>query len=423
MSRPYGLLGRHLGHTYSPIVHRELAGLEFVKFEREPKDFEAFLRGDEWEGLNVTLPYKQEAAKVCDRLTPLAERLGNVNTITRTEDGELLGDNTDYVGFMTMAETLGIELEGIKAVVFGGSGGAGSTVIDMLEHLGAKPVSISRKGPDNYGNLERHADAKLAVNCTPVGMYPNCPASVCSLESFPELEGFMDATYNPARTGLYMQAEQMGIPRASGMLMLVAQAAATDEIFTGDPISLPRVFDITARLSATEQNIALMGLPGSGKTVVGEELARIMGRRHVDINHALEMKLGMKGVDYIRKYGEESFRLEETELLEEVSKRSRLVISCTNGTIMREENYPLLHQNSLIVFLNRPLEKLYIHGRQLAGSDELERYAQQTTVKILEWADYTVDSFDSIEQTAQGVLNTLPVMLVDDDEEEEWGPH
>ena len=414
MSRPYGLLGRHLGHTYAPIVHREFAGIEFVKFEREPEELEGFLRGDEWEGLNVTIPYKREAARICDELTPLAERLGNVNTITRTEDGRLLGDNTDYTGLVTMATTLGIDLVGIKAVVFGGTGGAGATVIDMLEHLGAKPVCISRTGPDNYGNLERHADARLAVNCTPVGMYPDCPASPCSLSSFPRLQGFMDVIYNPARTELFMEAERMNIPRASGMLMFVAQAAVTDEIFTGEAVSLLKVFNTMARLTATEQNIAIICPPGSGGNGVGRALAERLGRRYVDLDHGLEERLGMDAADFARREGEEALHREETALLAEVAKQARLVITCSDGVTAREENYPLLHQNSLIVMLDRP-STTDGAARNDAGPAGTGRPAGQDVTACRPWADIVVDSSGGTDHVVQDVLDALPPMLEDDD--------
>lgn len=98
-TRPYGVLGRVLGHSYTPTIYKELAGLEYVRFEREPEDLQAFMTGDEWEGTNVTIPYKRAVMEYLDELSPLAERMGNVNTITRLPDGRLRSDNTDYFGF------------------------------------------------------------------------------------------------------------------------------------------------------------------------------------------------------------------------------------------------------------------------------------------------------------------------------------
>ena len=411
MSKPYGLLGRSLGHSYSPVIHRELAGLDYVLFEREPEELEAFLRGDEWAGLNVSIPYKKTVAGMCDELSPLAQRLGNVNTVVRRADGSLYGHNTDYEGFSTMAETMGVELSGRKVVVFGGDGGVGTTVMHRLADVAADAVAVTLDGPDNYSNLERHADATFAVNCTPVGMYPDCPASVVSLDTYPDLEGLIDVVYNPARTGLAMQAEERGIPCRTGLLMLVAQAAHSEELFCGEKIPLERIEDVAARLSAAEQNVALIGMPGCGKTRVGEQLSQILGREHVDIDHALEARLGTSCSNFIKTRGEEAFRREETALLADVAKRSRLVISCGGGVVTRQENYPLLHQNSQIVMLDRPLDELSTKGRPLSERDGVYKLAEERMPAYRGWADLIVHSTDSARHTAEKVAAELPPAL------------
>ena len=279
--RPYGVLGRTLGHSYTPVIYRELAGLDYVRFEREPACVEAFLRGDEWEGVNVTIPYKKAAAKIVDELSPIARRLGNVNTVTRLADGRLRGDNTDYYGFKMLVEALGLDLAGKRALVFGGHGGAGSTCMVVLGDLKMEPVAVCRT-PESaedagaasayhsatYDELDAYRDAALVVNATPVGMYPDCPASVWPLDAFPALEAVVDIVYNPARTGLMMEAERRGIPAIGGLLMLVAQAAAAVERYTGEVVSLERIRAVTAALDAAEENIALIGMPGAGNAAL-----------------------------------------------------------------------------------------------------------------------------------------------------------
>ena len=179
MDRPYGVLGRVLGHSYTPIIYRELAGLEYVRFEREPGELESFITGAEWEGVNVTIPYKQAVLPYLDELSPVAERMGNVNTITRLPDGRLRGDNTDYFGFKVLAESLGLELSGKRALVLG-HGGAGSTCAMVLRDLGLQSGFVGREhhagGPSalTYDELPGRADdVALVVNCTPVGMWPS----------------------------------------------------------------------------------------------------------------------------------------------------------------------------------------------------------------------------------------------------------
>lgn len=409
--RPYGVLGRVLGHSYTPTIYRELAGLDYVRFEREPEEVDAFLHGGEWEGVNVTIPYKKVAARTVDELSDTARRLGNVNTVTRTADGRLRGDNTDYFGFRMLVESLGIEVAGKKAVVFGGSGGAGSTAMAVLADLGARPVSIGRSGEATYADLPGHADAALAVNCTPAGMYPRCPDAPCSLDALSALEGLVDIVYNPARTGLMMEAESRGIPAAGGLLMLVAQAAEAVRIYTGERIGGARIREVTDRLAASERNVALIGMPGCGKTRVGENLARLLGREHADIDRALEERLGRSCASFITERGEEAFREEESSVLREVASRSGLVVSCGGGVVTREGNYPLLHQNSTIVMLDRKLDELSRKGRPITARDGIAALAEQRMPRYRKWADIAVASRESAGATARAVCDALPPML------------
>lgn len=415
--RPYGVLGRALGHSYTPTIYRELAGLDYRRFEREPEELAAFLAGDEWEGVNVTIPYKHAVLPYLNDLSDTARRMGNVNTITRLPDGRLRGDNTDYFGFKVLVDSLGLKLSGKRAVIFG-HGGAGSTCALVLKDLGMDTVFVGRKHDPadptalTYGELAaKGADIALAVNCTPVGMWPDCPASVCSLDVLPALEGLIDIVYNPARTGLMMQAEERRLPHAGGLLMLVAQAAEAVERYTGKAISLERIREVTAHLSASEQNIVLIGMPGSGKTRVGEQLSSLMGREHVDIDHALEERLGMPCSAFIEREGEAAFRAQETETMSEVCGRSQLVISCGGGAVTRPENYPLAHQNAVIVMLNRPLAELSTKNRPITARDGIEKLARQRMDLYRAWADLIVDSRACAAATARAVLDELPPAL------------
>ena len=123
-----------------------------------------------------------------------------------------------------LVQSSGAEVRGKKALVFG-SGGASATAQYVLRQMGAREVVvISRHGEDNYENLDRHTDAEIAVNATPLGMYPNTGVSPSALSRFPALEAALDMVYNPARSEFLLQAEQLGRKRANGLLMLTAQA-------------------------------------------------------------------------------------------------------------------------------------------------------------------------------------------------------
>lgn len=406
-TRPYGVLGRTLAHSYTPTIYRMLADMDYVRFERKPDEVEQFVRGDEWAGVNVTIPYKQTVVPLMDELSDAARRLGNVNTIVRLPDGRLRGDNTDYYGFTVLLESLGCPVAGTRALVFGGNGGAGTTCMAVLRDMGARPVSVGRRGEVTYDDLDRFADAQLIVNATPVGMYPACPASVCSLDTFPELSALIDIVYNPARTGLILQAEARGIACAGGLAMLVAQAAGAVHAYTGQEISRERIFEVTRTLEMQTQNIALIGMPGAGKTRVGRALAALLGREHIDLDDAFAEHVGMACDPFIRMHGEDAFRAAETEVLADVAKRSGLVISCGGGVVTRDENYPLLHQNSRIVMLDRPLSELSSAGRPISQRDGIEALARMRLPRYRAWADLIIASRESADATAHALYEMV----------------
>ena len=273
-----GLLGEKLGHSYSPAIHAELADYEYRLYEVAPEKLGEFLTGGGFDGMNVTIPYKKAVIPYCAELSPIAQKLQSVNVLVRREDGTLYGDNADAYGFAGMVRASGIAIEGKKTLVLG-SGGASSTVHAVLEEMGARSVTIiSRKGEDNYNNLDRHADAEVIVNTTPVGMYPNCGVSPVDLSLFPKLEGVLDIVYNPARTAFVLQAEKLGIPYMSGLYMLVAQAKRTAEVFENRDIPDSETERIWKKLSLEMQNIVLIGMPGSGKSTVAARLAEALDR-------------------------------------------------------------------------------------------------------------------------------------------------
>lgn len=167
-----GLLGEKLGHSYSPAIHAQLGDYAYRLYECPREKLGAFLKTGDFDGLNVTIPYKKAVIPYCAELSPMAAAIGSVNTLLRRPDGTLYGDNTDAFGFESLLRHAGLDPKGKKCLVLG-SGGASVTVQAVLRHLGAGSVTaISRSGEDNYHNLARHQDAELLVNATPVGMYP-----------------------------------------------------------------------------------------------------------------------------------------------------------------------------------------------------------------------------------------------------------
>ena len=378
-----GLLGEKLGHSYSPAIHAELADYEYRLYEVAPEKLGEFLTGGGFDGMNVTIPYKKAVIPYCAELSPIAQKLQSVNVLVRREDGTLYGDNADAYGFAGMVRASGIQIDGKKTLVLG-SGGASSTVCAVLEEMGARSVTIiSRKGEDNYNNLDRHADAEVIVNTTPVGMYPNCGVSPVDLSLFPKLEGVLDIVYNPARTAFVLQAEKLGIPYMSGLYMLVAQAKRTAEVFENRDIPD----------SETERTVAA-------------RLAEKLDRIALDSDAEIEEKNGMSCAQLIEKHGEAEFRELESEAIAALGKRSGAVIATGGGCVTREENYDLLHQNGIIFWLKRDIDQLPREGRPLSAGDLAAMYDRRKAC-YERFADHIVDNNGTVDETVQAILDCL----------------
>lgn len=402
-----GLLGRTLGHSYSPMIHSLLADYRYDLFPTEPEALDAFVRSGEWNGLNVTIPYKKTVVPYCAELSDTAAKLGSVNTLVRRADGSLFGANTDYDGFRYLVRKSGIPVSGRKALVLG-SGGASVTVCAVLHDLGAASVTvISRTGRDNYDNLDRHADAQLIVNTTPLGMYPNTGAAAVDLRRFPRCEGVFDIIYNPARTELLMQAEALGIACAGGLAMLVAQARRSAELFTGAAIADEALLAVEHAVHARLENIVLIGMPGSGKSTVAAALGEALGREVVECDACIEARAGCTIPELFARGGEDAFRRLETETLRELGKRSGIILSTGGGCVTRPENYPLLHQNGTIFWLLRDLSRLPSKGRPLSERESAASMFARREPLYARFADVTVGNDRTVPETVEEIRRYL----------------
>ncbi|MBE6955072.1 MAG: AAA family ATPase [Ruminococcaceae bacterium] len=393
----FGLLGEHLGHSYSPRIHALLADYAYELFEVAPENLEDFLKNGDFPGMNVTIPYKKAVIPYCAELSDRAKAIGSVNTILRRTDGTLYGDNTDFFGFSHMLRESGVAVKGRKILVLG-DGGAATTVRAVLKAEGASQiVTISRRGENNYENLHLHRDAEGIVNTTPVGMYPNNGAAPLDLSQFPALQGVWDLIYNPARTALMLQAEALGIPAFGGLKMLVAQAWAAAEEFVGHAIDKAVAAAAYRRIDAEMRNIALIGMPGCGKTTTSQALAELTGREVIDVDEQIVRLAGRSIPEIFASDGEEAFRAIETQALSEISKKSGVIISTGGGVVTRTWNLPLLQQNSAIVYLRRETESLATDGRPLSQSKGTAQLAAERLPLYEAWADHTVQAGSAIE--------------------------
>ena len=425
----FGVLGRTLAHTYSPEIHSLFdSSYSYSVIEREPEELENLFKSGVFKGFNVTIPYKKNACAMCDELDDASRTTGSVNTVL-FEDGKVKGWNTDYFGFIYMLHRKGISVSGKKVLVLG-TGGAASAVFYALDTLGASAIyKCDLETEINYSNVyEKAGDAQVIVNCTPVGMFPKVDNSLLDLTKFASLEACADVVYNPSRTKFLQEAEALGLKTCGGLAMLVAQAYKSSRIFAGDIAgaellgnpdkSIPseaeeKIEKVIRVLENRMKNITIIGMPGSGKSLLARNIAKATGRTLVDLDIAFAEKFGQTPAEVLSGPGEDVFREMECEIAAEFLPKSGLVISCGGGIVTRDVNKFYVRCNSNVFYLERPLTALSEKNRPISQLHGVEKLYSQRKDKYESWCDYRFfyDRFeeknDFYDKAIADILGTL----------------
>lgn len=409
----FGLLGRTLGHSFSPRIHNALGNTNYELFEREPSQLQEFFANPELQGINITFPYKVNALEACDVVDPRAERIGCVNTMVR-KDGKWHGYNTDYDGFIFTLKHAGIDVSGKECIILG-DGASSATVHVALEDLGAKSIThLSRKTAPLYTDAPNYYETtQIIINCTPIGMYPHNPASLIDIMQFSKLEGVVDLIYNPRRTILLLQAEMMDVPHCDGLPFLVAQGVEAANHFQGESFGTKEIEQILRDMRHEKENIILIGMPGVGKTTVGKAIGKEMGRTCIDVDQELAKEIGDIST-YITEQGEAAFREKEAEMIAKLGTQTGIVISTGGGCVTVPKNFAHLRQNGRIYQLTQPVEKLSTSGRVLSGGGiERLRELEETRTPMYEsFAQCIVEHNRNAPETVAAILEDFEANLL-----------
>lgn len=414
----YGLLGRKLLHSLSPEIHRELGNASYDLFQLEPEQLDEFFEKRNFSGINVTFPYKKDVIKYCDALTESAQKIGSVDTIVVDKNGRLIGDNSEYFGFCFMINKCGIDVSGKNVLIFG-TGSDSLTVKAVVQDLGAqKIVSVSSQEIEDSSNFYEYEDTDIIINTTANGMYPNNDMKFVELGRFPNLCGVMELVYNPRRTRLICDAEDLDIPNSDGLSMLVAQAYQTEIKFGLIEPDEELIKTTYKTMSDRRKNIIIVGLPGCGKTTIAKVIAAKLGRPCIDVERLISMKAGMPLSTLYMAYGERYYREIETETLKKITRNGGQVIACESGAILSRENQYYIRQNGYVVWLSRELSGLKFDGVPLIRNFEAIKRLDEERSPIYKFlADINVEVTDNIEKTVYEIIekiNIKPTETIED---------
>lgn len=406
----YGLIGEKLGHSFSKIIHEQLADYTYDLIPLSPEELNDFMQKRAFTALNVTIPYKETVIPYLYQIDAAAKKIGAINTIVN-RDGRLYGYNTDYFGFRYMLERHHIQVQNKKVLILG-NGGASKAVYAVVHDMGASEIwKVYYKNASETISYDTcysiHQDAQIIINTTPVGMYPNIGQSPIQLSKFPNLEAVVDVVYNPLRTYFVLEGQSLGCTSIGGLEMLVAQAKYAVEIFLDTKIDNNIIAQLVQNIEQSRNNLVLIGMSGCGKSTIGAEVAKQLGKKFVDTDACIVAKIKMSIADYFAKYGEEAFRDIEQEVIAELAGQNNLVISTGGGVIKRQENILQLKQNGYVLWLRRDPALLESgNGRPLVPNPEAVLQLYQTRLPLYTAAaEAIIDNDRDMTDVAASVID------------------
>ena len=420
-----GLIGEHLGHSFSKQIQTRIAEIENVKdydyqlVELDKEEFKEFMEKKDFKGINVTIPYKKDVIPYLDEMDESAKAIGAVNTIINV-DGKLKGYNTDFGGFLYMVKAHNVHMEGKKVLIIG-NGGACAAVKAVCKHENAKDIVIvsrsANRGAIGYDEMyTSHLDADIVVNTSPVGMFPNIVNAPIDVSWFHKLECVLDVVYNPILTRLCFEAQEADIKRVIGLEMLIAQAKYTFEIFENMSFDDSIIDEIKKEMLKDRCNIVLIGMPSAGKTTIGKMLEEKLGKEFFDLDDMIIAKAGKSIPEIFQESGEAGFRAIETEVAIEASKMNNKIIATGGGVVKHKVNMDFLRLNGITIFIDRDIDKLISSdpNRPLSSSKQaLQQMYKERYPLYQKYAAYIAVNNANIEETVDDIVNAYHSILID----------
>lgn len=438
------VIGDPIAHSRSPLIHgfwSEALGLNaaYRACRVGPGELAAYFesrRSDaSWRGCNLTAPLKEIAIPLLDRLSAGAEAVGAVNCVV-PEPGQLVGHNSDVDG---VAEALsGAQLNGRAVTVIGAGGAARAavrhlalcepSVIRILARQSRQAQALADLVPEST-RFETYsfemaarsmADAEAIVNASPLGMSgePAMPGPIIdALGAAAKSAVVLDMVYRPLDTLLLRAARMRGLGAVDGLTMLIGQADTAFRLFFVQPPPRHRDAELRQRLCASlvQCPIALVGMPGAGKTTTGQILARRLGLEFVDSDQEIERETGIAISDWFEQHGEAKFRETERKVIAGLIGGEPRVIALGGGSLCDQSTSELVRTHCITVWLEASIPTLIERLQSasprplLAGRDlkqELSKLAELREPRFAE-TDIHVPEKRSSDDCASAIIGAL----------------
>jgi shikimate dehydrogenase len=408
------LIGRGISYSYSPLIHKgfnEEIDYQIVDLSTD-EEFVNFMKSNEYDFFNVTIPYKEQVQPYLDEIDESAKTIGAVNLVVRREN-KLIGYNTDFYGIKSAFELNGISLKD-KVVMILGSGGTYKTAKAVCKKAGVKKlISVSRSskpGFITYEHVRYQNDVEIIINCTPVGTYPHIYDKNIDLRPFSKLEAVLDMIYHPMRTNFIKQAERLHKVALNGLIPLVYQGGKAQEIALGKEIALSTYLKVLRLMRRETSAIVLIGMPGSGKSTIGKALANKLGYKFIDTDSLIEKKEGMTIKEIFEKKGEPYFRKKEEEVSRKLVDSKKLVIATGGGMVINPRIMANLSYNSTLVYLYTNDEIDLYNGKRplLKNKEDYYRLLKERKPLYQKYSDISIlKGYDEIDEVVERIIEKL----------------
>ncbi len=402
----FGLIGSKVDNSFSKYIHHLFHNDDYFLYSAKESELSQIFEAKKFQGLNITKPFKKIVIKYLDELDDIARKTNSVNTIIN-EHGVLKGYNTDYDGFKYLLFKNKIDVKN-KIVAILGTGGVSNTIETVMYELEARTVyKVSRKNQKNcltYNKLSKK-QIDIIVNATPRGMDQSSFHPLINLKKFKNLNAVIDLIANPFNTFLLQEAKSLNITAVNGLDMLIEQARLSEQLF--QKVEIPPAKNELVWKATFEKyaNIALIGMPYAGKSTIGFYLSKYLKKDFVDLDMLIEENEGVKITDFIKKCGENAFRMKEHQFVKIISFQNGEVISSGGGIITKKENIKLLKQNSFVVYIKRDIDLIEFSNNRPLSSNKKDylKLLKEREKKYEKYADIIVENNKTIEDAVEEI--------------------